>query len=117
MDFKDAAKNFRQSVKTNLEPKFQRLRDLDLFVLDNSIRESTVGALRGHTLQNKHDIYKQVRMYLSIYSIYFEPRKRLFNYGLPFLLAKPVKRPSEIKKPKPRGEIKLETSANATDSW
>ena len=60
MDYKDATKYFTESIKNDLAPKFQRLRDLDLFVLDNSIRESTVGALRGHTLQNKHDIYKQV---------------------------------------------------------
>ena len=60
MDYKDAVKNFREALKNDLEPKFQRLRDLDLFVLDNSIRESTVGALRGHTLQNKHDILEQV---------------------------------------------------------
>ena len=29
--------------------KRQRLRDLDCFIMDNSIRESTVGELRGHT--------------------------------------------------------------------
>ena len=29
--------------------KRERLRNLDLFVLDNSIRESTVGQIRGHT--------------------------------------------------------------------
>ena len=60
MDYKDAVKNFRKALENDLEPKFKRLRDMDLFVLDNSIRESTVGALRGHTLQNKHDIYEQV---------------------------------------------------------
>ena len=60
MDYKTATKNFREEIKNDLEPKFKRLRDLDLFVLDNSIRESTVALLRGHTLQNKHDIYKQV---------------------------------------------------------
>ena len=37
------------------------LQDLDLFVLDNSIRESTVGQLHSHTLQNKLDIYRQVK--------------------------------------------------------
>ena len=37
------------------------LQDLDLFVLDNSIRESTVGQLRSHTLQNKLDIFEQVK--------------------------------------------------------
>ena len=39
----------------------QTLRELDCFVLDNSIRESTVGALRGHTLENKWKIYEEVK--------------------------------------------------------
>jgi Ca2+-binding EF-hand superfamily protein len=37
------------------------LRDLDCFVLDNSIRESTVGQLRGHTLENKWKIFNEVK--------------------------------------------------------
>ena len=32
-----------------------------MIVLDNSIRESTVGQLRGHTLENKWKIYNQVK--------------------------------------------------------
>ncbi|XP_065885270.1 uncharacterized protein [Dysidea avara] len=44
-----------------VEQKRQRLKDLDLFVLDNSIRESTVGQLRSHTLQNKLEILEQVQ--------------------------------------------------------
>ena len=60
MDYKEAVKQFRGTVEKDYKPKRQRLADIDLFVLDNSIRESTVGALRGHTLQNKHDIFKQV---------------------------------------------------------
>ena len=39
----------------------QILRDLDCFVLDNSLRESTVGQLRGHTLENKWKIYEEVK--------------------------------------------------------
>lgn len=35
--------------------------NLDLFVLDNSLRESTVGALRGHTLENKWSILEEVK--------------------------------------------------------
>ena len=66
MDYKDAVINFRKALKNDLEPKFKRLRELDLFVLDNSIRESTVGALRGHTIQNKHDIYKQVIININV---------------------------------------------------
>ncbi len=34
--------------------RVQILQDMDFFVLDNSIRESTVGQLRGHTLENKN---------------------------------------------------------------
>ena len=41
--------------------KRRALQDLDLFVLDNSIRESTVGQLRGHTLENKMKIYDEVK--------------------------------------------------------
>lgn len=41
--------------------KRQRLRDLDYFILDNSIRESTVGQLRSHTIENKKEIYQEVK--------------------------------------------------------
>lgn len=36
------------------------LKQMELFVLDNSLRESTVGQLRGHTIENKWKIYEQV---------------------------------------------------------
>ena len=41
--------------------KRKRLRKLDLFVLDNSLRETTVGQLRGHTIENKWAIYNEVK--------------------------------------------------------
>ena len=41
--------------------KRETLCNLDCFVLDNSIRESTVGQLRGHTLENKWKIYEEVK--------------------------------------------------------
>ena len=41
--------------------RHDRLKDLDLFILDNSIRESTVGQLRSHTLADKIQIYEQVK--------------------------------------------------------
>ena len=41
--------------------KYERLRNMDFFVLDNSIRESTVAQLRGHTLENKWAIYNEVK--------------------------------------------------------
>ena len=40
--------------------KRKALRQMELFVLDNSLRESTVGQLRGHTIDNKWKIYEQV---------------------------------------------------------
>ena len=36
--------------------KRKALKDMELFVLDNSLRESTVGQLRGHTIENKWKI-------------------------------------------------------------
>lgn len=39
----------------------QVLKDLDCFVLDNSLRESTVGQIKGHTLNDKFEILKQVK--------------------------------------------------------
>ena len=43
--------------------KRKKLRESELFVLDNSLRESTVGQLRGHTLENKWKIYEEVGNY------------------------------------------------------
>ena len=37
------------------------LRELDCFVMDNSLRESTVGQLKGHTLEDKWKIFKEVK--------------------------------------------------------
>lgn len=39
----------------------EHLRNLDCIVLDNSLRESTVGQLRGHTLENKLKIFEEVK--------------------------------------------------------
>ena len=41
----------------------KNLKHNELFVLDNSLRESTVGQLRGHTIENKWKIYEQVGVY------------------------------------------------------
>jgi hypothetical protein len=40
--------------------KRKAIRENELFVLDNSLRESTVGQLRGHTIENKWKIYEEV---------------------------------------------------------
>ena len=52
-----------KDIKSNANQeclKRKRLKDLDVIVLDNSIRESTVGQLRGHTLENKWKIFDEV---------------------------------------------------------
>ena len=41
--------------------KRKKLMELDFFCLDNSIRESTVGQIRHHTLENKVAILKQAQ--------------------------------------------------------
>ena len=41
--------------------KRERLRNLDFFILDNSIRESTVGQIRSHTIEDKKAIFRQVK--------------------------------------------------------
>jgi len=47
----------------SFEEKQKVLQELDIFVLDNSLRETTVGQLRGHTLESKWEIYDQVNCY------------------------------------------------------
>ncbi|KAJ7385893.1 hypothetical protein OS493_013929 [Desmophyllum pertusum] len=41
--------------------KTKVLKQIELFVLDNSLRESTVGQLRGHTIENKWKIYNEIK--------------------------------------------------------
>eukprot|EP00117_Sycon_ciliatum_P029517 scpid51146/ scgid23484/ len=41
--------------------RLKKLRELDLFVLDTSIRETTVGQLRGHTLEDKKVIFEEIK--------------------------------------------------------
>ena len=41
--------------------RHERLKNLDLYILDNSLRESTVGQPCSHTLQDKIDIFNQVK--------------------------------------------------------
>ena len=56
----DLVENFKTQVYKDTE-KYRRLKDLDLFVLDNSLRESTVGQTRGHTIDEKWKIYEEVK--------------------------------------------------------
>lgn len=48
-------------MKAAAKKRVDTQANLDLFVLDNSLRESTVGALRGHTLENKWSILEEVK--------------------------------------------------------
>ena len=65
----DKVKEIQQSImvqnyKSDVErdtAKYKELQDLDLFILDNSIRESTVGQTRGHTIDEKWKIYEEVK--------------------------------------------------------
>ena len=51
----------KKEINAVAAKKRDRLKNLDLFILDNSIRESTVGQLRSHTLKNKLQIYEHVK--------------------------------------------------------
>jgi len=57
-------KSFTKDVQSDIartDAKRDRLRKMDLFVLDNSLRETTIAALRAHTLENKRAIYEEVK--------------------------------------------------------
>ena len=58
--FKSLVHSYEKEIEKETA-KYKVLRDLDCFVLDNSIRESTVGQLRGHTLESKWEIYNEVK--------------------------------------------------------
>ena len=60
-DVDEEVRLMKQNIDNTLTKKRERLKNLDFFLLDNSIRESTVGQLRSHTLQNKIDIYEQIK--------------------------------------------------------
>lgn len=53
--------NFINDGLTAHKKRLEILREKDLFVLDNSIRETTVGQLRGHTLEDKIRIYEETK--------------------------------------------------------
>ena len=58
---KAETRRITQEVNQYRDEKMGRLKNLDLFILDNSIRESTVGQLRSHTIENKKAIYAEVK--------------------------------------------------------
>ena len=47
--------------KDNDERELRELVNVDFFVLDNSLRETTVATLKGHTLENKKQILQALR--------------------------------------------------------
>ena len=57
---REDAANMKENV-TKKKSKREWLKTLDCFVMDNSLRESTVGQLRGHTIENKFNIYEEVK--------------------------------------------------------
>ena len=56
----DEAAHMKKEIARE-KKKIESLKTLDCFVMDNSLRESTVGQLRGHTLENKLKIYEEVK--------------------------------------------------------
>ena len=54
------ADEYKRQLEQDTE-KYKRLKELDLFILDNSLRESTVGQTRGHTIDEKWKIYEEVK--------------------------------------------------------
>ena len=60
VDFSSDVKQLRSQLEKN-QSRTETLQNLDLLVLDNSIRESTVGQLRGHTLDSKMKIFNEVK--------------------------------------------------------
>ena len=57
--FQEQIQRMQKAIEDEKEKK-KVLSSMDVFVLDNSLRESTVGQLRGHTIENKWKIYEQV---------------------------------------------------------
>lgn len=49
--------DFRKNAANQLvADKIKALQNVELFILDNSVRETTVAQIRGHTLANKYSI-------------------------------------------------------------
>ena len=65
MPFEEQVSTMRNEIQEQKENR-KALRQMELFVLDNSLRESTVGQLRGHTIDNKWKIYEQVIQFGSL---------------------------------------------------
>ena len=57
----EVIKKMNAEIAEQHNTKRKVLRELDFIILDNSIRETTVGQLRGHTLENKIKIYEETK--------------------------------------------------------
>lgn len=60
-DIQQEVSRMHSEINAVAKQKRDRLKNLDFFILDNSIRESTVGQLRSHTLENKIQIFQHVK--------------------------------------------------------
>ena len=60
MGFSQQIDAIKSDLSKESDKRTETLKNLDLFVLDNSLRETTVGQLRGHTRENKRKIFEQV---------------------------------------------------------
>lgn len=58
---KNEVDRMRGDIEKVRVKKRERLKNMDFFCLDNSLRESTVGQLRSHTLENKKKIFKEIK--------------------------------------------------------
>ena len=75
LGFEKQVNAMTQRLSHDYHDRTEVLKNLDLFVLDNSLRETTVGQLRGHTLENKRTIFDQVSE--GLYSSGLELNKNL----------------------------------------
>jgi len=46
---------------SKVSPKLERLKNMEVYILDNTMRETTVAALRAHTVENKRAIYDIIK--------------------------------------------------------
>ncbi len=67
-DLREALRACRTALRVSVgafsslvQTRTQRLQQLRVFVLDNSLRESTVGQIRGHVLTDKRRIWQAVQ--------------------------------------------------------
>ena len=66
MPFQTQINRMNEDVREQNE-KLKQLKELDLFVLENSFRESTLGQIHSYSVENRWKIYNEVsQSYLKI---------------------------------------------------